>query len=99
MARVVSCLAIAAALMASPPLSAAEVPIEVLAGPCAACHGTDGRSPGGMPTLAGKSEETLLKSLKGFKSGEAPATVMTRLAKGYSDAQLQALARHFSQFK
>jgi sulfide dehydrogenase cytochrome subunit len=32
--------------------------------------------------------------LKGFKSGELPATVMTRHAKGYTDAELEAIANY-----
>jgi cytochrome c553 len=38
----------------------------------------------------------LLSSLKAFKSGERPATVMTQLAKGYTDEQLDRVAEFFS---
>ena len=68
----------------------------VLAGSCANCHGTDGHSPGAIPSLAGKKEDELLKSLGAFKSGDAKATVMTRIAKGYTDEQLAELARYFA---
>lgn len=72
--------------------------VAVLAATCANCHGPDGRSTGGMPHLRGVGEAHLLARLQAFKAGTAPdATVMTRLAKGYDDAQLQALAQWFSK--
>lgn len=61
---------------------------------CFSCHGTDGRSPGAIPSLTGISAQQALTVLKGFKSGELPATVMTRHAKGYSDAELEAIANY-----
>lgn len=75
--------------------------VTILAGACANCHGTDGRSPGGMPSLAGRPESALKAQLLAFKSDTPPVgtTVMNRLAKGYTDEELAALARHFSQIK
>jgi sulfide dehydrogenase cytochrome subunit len=81
--------------------AAAQSPadIVVLAGSCANCHGTDGRSPGPIVSIAGRPEALLLGQLKAFKSDAPPAgtTVMSRLAKGYTDEQLAALARHFAR--
>lgn len=73
--------------------------VTVLAASCANCHGTDGRSPGSIPTIAGRPESILNKQLKTFKADTPPAgtTIMDRLAKGLSDVQIDALARHFSQ--
>ncbi len=73
--------------------------VVVLAGPCANCHGTDGRSPGQIVPIAGRPEALLLEQLKAFKSDNPPAgtTIMNRLAKGYTDEQLAALAAHFSK--
>ena len=61
---------------------------------CYSCHGTDGRSPGSIPSLTGKNAEQALLVLKEFKSGKLAATVMTRHAKGYTDAELEALANY-----
>lgn len=73
---------------------------QVLAGPCASCHGPDGRSPGSIPAIAGLPAEDLQAKLVAFKEGSAPsATVMTRLMKGYDDAQIAALARYFSEIE
>lgn len=75
--------------------------VAVLAGSCANCHGTDGRSPGGMPSIAGRPANVLSAQLKAFKVETPPpgTTIMHRLIKGYSDAQLDALAQHFAQVK
>ncbi len=66
---------------------------------CAACHGTDGKSPGSIPTLAGRPAKELREALAGFKAGTRPATVMGRLAKGYTDQEIDALADYFSKRK
>jgi len=69
-----------------------------LAATCTGCHGTNGVSVGdALPKLAGQQKDLLLASLKAFKSGERPATVMTQLTKGYTDEQLERLAEFFSQ--
>lgn len=75
--------------------------VSILAGACANCHGTDGRSPGGIPSIAGRPESILLGQLQAFKSDNPPAntTIMNRLTQGFSDDELAALARHFSQIK
>ena len=41
------------------------------------------------------AQETF-QQLLAFKAGTRPATVMTQLAKGYSDAQLRQLAAYFA---
>ncbi|MEG0414063.1 MAG: c-type cytochrome [Comamonas sp.] len=72
--------------------------ISVLAGTCANCHGPNGQSTGGIPSLRGVGERHLLQRMQAFKTGTASdATVMTRLMKGYDDAQIQALAQWFSK--
>lgn len=73
--------------------------VTVLAAACANCHGTDGRSPGSIPSIAGRPESVLARQLKAFQSDTPPAdtTIMNRLLKGLSDEQVAALAKHFSQ--
>jgi sulfide dehydrogenase cytochrome subunit len=89
----------AAALAAAPAAAGPTVQdISLIAGTCANCHGPDGRSTGGIPSLRGVNERHLLARMQAFKAGTATdATVMTRLMKGYDDAQIQALAQWFSQ--
>ncbi len=66
---------------------------------CFSCHGPEGKSPGSIPGLHGKSAEAIVKSLNDFKSGARPSTVMARHAKGYTDAEIAAIAQYISSFK
>ncbi len=71
-----------------------------LAATCTACHGTDGRSVGGVPpSLAGRDKGELLQTMLDFKTGKRPATVMHQHAKGYSDAQLEVISSYFASVK
>lgn len=88
----------AAWLAAGAARAADEIPRGArLAATCTGCHGTNGSTVGdALPALSGQSKEALLASLRGFKSGERSATVMTQLAKGYTDAELEQIAEFFS---
>lgn len=70
---------------------------QVLAGSCAGCHGPDGHSPGAIPSIAGRPEAELRSRMEGFRDGTLDATVMTRLMKGYDEAQIAALAHWFAE--
>ena len=63
----------------------------VLALSCASCHGTNGASPGSIPRIQGRSAEYIEKAMLQFKAGERPATVMNRIAKGYTDEEIELL--------
>lgn len=71
-----------------------------LAATCAACHGTAGDTRGGiLPRLAGQSQQSLSASLHAFKSGKRESTIMTQIAKGYTDEQIEQLAAWFATQK
>lgn len=73
--------------------------VRSLAANCAACHGTNGQPAKGstLAGLAGKPRNELLTSMTQFKEGKKPATLMHQLGKGYTDAELEALADYFSK--
>jgi cytochrome c553 len=95
--------AAAAILLAVPLLASAQQPAPPsgrdLAASCAICHGTNGVSPGGMPQLAGQSAATLSQHMRDFRDGKRPATIMHQIAKGYTDAQIDAMAAWFATQK
>ena len=71
-----------------------------LAATCFTCHGTDGRSVGGVPpSLAGMDRNHLLQQMQDFKAGKRPATIMHQHAKGYTDRQLELIAAYFAGLK
>lgn len=84
------------AAVAAGPAMAADNNAEMMANTCAGCHGTDGSSRGPVtPTIASLSPDYFIIAMKDFKSGKRPSTVMARIAKGYSDADIEALADYF----
>jgi cytochrome subunit of sulfide dehydrogenase len=66
---------------------------------CSGCHGTNGRSASGMPSIAGLEQVYIAKQMNDFKSGARTATVMHQIAKGYNDEQIALLAAYFSAQK
>jgi sulfide dehydrogenase cytochrome subunit len=71
----------------------------MLSNSCAACHGTDGKSPGAIPSIHGKSAEFISQALKDFRSGKRESTVMGRHATGYSDEEIKLIADYFAGLK
>lgn len=70
---------------------------EMLANTCAGCHGTHGISQGpASPTIAGISRDYMIETMKEYRSGERPATIMTRIAKGYTDEEIERMADYFA---
>lgn len=73
--------------------------IRTLAASCAACHGTNGNSAGTTPSISHIEESTFVSQMLAFKSGERPATVMHRHAKGLTNQEIEDLAEYFSKQK
>lgn len=69
----------------------------MLASMCAGCHGTNGASVGPSAPIIAKSEKgVFVDTMKGYKSGEIFSTVMGRIAKGYSDEEIEQMAVYFN---
>ena len=52
-----------------------------------------------MPNLAGRQQTELLQILRDFRDGKRPATIMHQLAKGYNDAQMEAVTAFLARQK
>jgi cytochrome c553 len=76
-----------------------EKGVRGMAASCAACHGTNGRAAPGSSVggLAGRSKDDLVQVMAQFKAGQRPATVMHQIAKGYTEAEIAAMAEYFSK--
>jgi len=71
---------------------------EMMAQTCAGCHGTQGRlSNSAFMPLAGMSEASFVKAMLDFQSGTRPNTLMGPIAKGFSEAEIKAMAAYFAK--
>jgi cytochrome c553 len=94
----VSAILLVAAPLAAPAQDA--VTGRNLAAPCAICHGTDGRAvTKDVIPLAGLPREHVASQMRAFRDGKRAATVMHQIAKGYTDAQIDAMAAWFAAQK
>jgi len=71
----------------------------VIANTCAGCHGTQGASVDTkIPPLAGQNVDEFVATMLAYRDGSRKGTIMNRVAKGYSDEEIQAIAEHFASF-
>jgi cytochrome c553 len=91
-AAVIACVSIAAATVASaePPAGAAA---------CSGCHPVSARVSSPVPRLAGLDRAAIAKAMQDFRSGARAGTVMDRIAKGFTDAEIQAIAAWYAEQK
>ena len=80
-------------------VSAQDLQVKQWASACANCHGTNGKAVGAAPALAGQPAAELIKKMAAYKAGAVPATIMHQSAKGYTDAQIEAMAAFFAAQK
>ena len=76
-----------------------EKQIESLVFTCYTCHGTDGESPGDMPSLKGVSAEEIKEKLLAFRQDQNDPTIMNRIAKGYSEDEINRIADYLAALK
>ena len=67
-----------------------------LAATCSGCHGGDGRPRDGIRMLAGLSKDEIGRAMRAYRAGERPGTLMPQLAKGYTDAEIDAIAAWYA---
>ncbi len=94
--KISGCIAVTLLTLAGAALAEDNVNGRSWAATCTGCHGTNGYSEGGMPTLAGLDKLAIINAMNEFKAGTRPATVMHQHAKGYSDAQIERIAAYFA---
>jgi cytochrome c553 len=79
-------LPLAGALLASAPALAAPPPG---ASSCSGCHGAAATA---LPSIQRLTADEITAAMKAFRTGERPATVMNRIAKGFTDPEISAIA-------
>ena len=89
---IVATILLAAA--AGPAHAASEPPVG--ASSCSGCHPAGQSVSTPVPRLAGRSAAEIVAQMQAFRSGHAPATVMHRIANGFSDAEVAAIAAWYA---
>lgn len=84
-----------AALLSGPLAAAAQAPLA--AEGCIGCHGPNGTGAGGIPALAGRDAAELRALMEAFRTDARPATIMGRVARGYTEAEIVAVSDHFAR--
>jgi sulfide dehydrogenase cytochrome subunit len=65
----------------------------MLANTCSGCHGNTGVSTGpGIPSIRGLSKDYFVEIMMAYKEDKAYSTIMGRIAKGYSEKEIEAMA-------
>ena len=93
---------LAAALLATAPLSitaAAAGPAPLVAQGCIGCHGPNGGGIEAGVRLSGRDAAELEAILLAFRADERPGTIMMRIARGYTDAEISAVSAYFAAIR
>jgi cytochrome subunit of sulfide dehydrogenase len=68
----------------------AEAPAGATA--CSGCHGASAEANAPVPRLLGRNPDEIVGAVRAFRSGQREGTVMGRIAKGFSDDEIRAIA-------
>ena len=69
---------------------------KMLADTCAGCHGTNGSSVGpASPSIAAMDPVVFVDTMLAFQSGDTYSTIMGRIAKGYTEDELEQMGEFF----
>ena len=77
------------------PASAGAAAMPPLVAACSGCHPANGGDPM-LPRLTGRNAGEIIAAMKAFRTGSRPATVMDRIAKGFTDGEIEAIAAWYA---
>ena len=63
---------------------------------CSGCHASAASVETPVPRLVGLTAEAIVAALQAFRAGQKPATVMDRIAKGFTDDEIKAIAAWYA---
>lgn len=66
---------------------------------CSGCHAASAKVDTPVPRIAGMNAAVIVGAMQEFRSGQRAATVMDRIAKGFSDEEVQAIANWYATQK
>jgi sulfide dehydrogenase cytochrome subunit len=63
---------------------------------CSGCHAASARVETPVPPLKGRSQADITDAMIEYKSGKRGGTIMDRIAKGFSDEEIRAIAAWYA---
>jgi cytochrome subunit of sulfide dehydrogenase len=90
-------LAVLVSLAGAAIAAAAEAPPG--ASSCSGCHAASAAVRTPVKRLAGRPAAEIIAALQAFRTGQRPATVMDRIAKGFSESEIAAIAAWYAAQK
>jgi cytochrome c553 len=78
------------------PVAPPSTHARALAATCTTCHTRGGAGLAAIAPLDGRAADGIASAMRAFRSGERTGTVMPQLARGYTDADIDALAQWFA---
>jgi len=63
---------------------------------CTGCHAATKIADSMIPRIAGRKAEDIVNFMREYRSGAWPSSVMGRIAKGFDDQQINAIAAWFA---
>jgi cytochrome c553 len=98
MVRIVIAIAFAAVCASTHPASAIDVPPPG-ATSCSGCHAMNRSAGTPVTRLVARNPADILTAMQEFRAGKRPATVMDRIAKGFTDEEIKAIAAWYAAQK
>ena len=85
---------LASALLLASPVGAVDAPPG--ASSCTGCHAAKRIPDSVIPRIAGRKASDIVQFMREYRSGAWPSSVMGRIAKGFDDQQIDAIAAWFA---
>jgi sulfide dehydrogenase cytochrome subunit len=84
-------------VLAAPAMADDEFTGRSIGSACFGCHGADGANRTSIPPIIqGVPAGYIESAMKAFRDGSRPSTIMGRIAKGYTDEEIAAMANYIS---
>ena len=95
--RILCIIAAASLLALTGAASAADIPPGAAA--CSGCHPARAGVDTTVPRLIGRDAAQIVAAMADFRAGKRPTTIMDRIAKGFTEDEVKAIAAWFAAQK
>jgi sulfide dehydrogenase cytochrome subunit len=94
MLRIGLVVALGVLCVGAPQMASAQAPLAVEG--CVGCHGPNAGGSGSVAGIAGRDAREISTALLAFRAGERTGAIMGRIARGYTDDEIAAIAAYLA---